>query len=42
MRKKFFMLRKVRHWRGLPREVVNASSLKVFKAKMDRALSSLI
>jgi len=40
--KKFFTIRVVRHWNGLPREVVDASSLKVIKARMNGALSNLI
>jgi len=32
MRKKFFMLRVVRHWHRLPTEVVDALSLETFKA----------
>jgi len=35
-------LRAVRHWNGLPREVVDVSSLEVFKARMNRALSKII
>ncbi|KFP87190.1 hypothetical protein N311_09653, partial [Apaloderma vittatum] len=41
IRKKFFSVRVVRHCNRLPREVVDAPSLEVFKARLDRALSSL-
>jgi len=41
-RKKFFTTRLVRHWNRLPREVVDALSLAVFKARLDGALSNLI
>ena len=41
-RKKFFTVREVRHWHGLPREPVDAPSLEAFKARLDRALSNLI
>ena len=40
--KKFFPVRVVRHWNGLPREAVAAPSLEVFKARLDRALSNLV
>ncbi|KGL86313.1 hypothetical protein N301_12791, partial [Charadrius vociferus] len=43
IRKKFFTVRVVRHWnRLLPREAVDAPSLKVFKARLDGALSTLV
>ncbi|KGL91082.1 hypothetical protein N301_01738, partial [Charadrius vociferus] len=42
IRKKFFTLRVVRHWNRLPREVVDAPSLEVFKARLDMALGNLV
>ncbi|KFP97737.1 hypothetical protein N330_09705, partial [Leptosomus discolor] len=42
IRKKFFMMRVVKHWHRLPREVVEAPSLEIFKVRLDGALSSLI
>ena len=42
LRKKFFTVRLVRHWNGLSREVVDAPSPELFKARLDRALSDLI
>ncbi|KGL91116.1 hypothetical protein N301_06517, partial [Charadrius vociferus] len=42
IRKKFFTLRVVRHWNRLPREAVEAASLKVFKARLDGALINLV
>ena len=42
IRKRFFTVKVVRHWYRLPREVVDAPSLAVFKARLDEALSNLI
>ncbi|KFP68473.1 hypothetical protein N322_05883, partial [Cariama cristata] len=42
IRKKFFMVRMVRHWFRLPREAVDAPSLEAFKARLDGALSNLV
>ncbi|KFM06390.1 hypothetical protein AS27_02508, partial [Aptenodytes forsteri] len=42
IRKKFFTTRVERHWNRLPREVVDAPSLEVFKARLDGALSNLV
>jgi len=36
------MMRVVRHWHRLPREAVAATSLAVFKASLDGALSNLV
>jgi len=32
----------IRCWNGLPREVVDAPSLEVFKARLDEALGNLV
>ncbi|KFZ50943.1 hypothetical protein N321_07842, partial [Antrostomus carolinensis] len=42
IRKKFFTVRVVRHWNRLPKEVVDAPSLEVFKARLDETLSNLV
>jgi len=42
IRTKFFTVRVARHWNRLPRGVVNAPSLAVFKARLDGALSNLV
>jgi len=42
IRKKFFTMRAVRHWNRLPREVVNAPFLDVFKARLDGTLRNLV
>ena len=42
VREKFFTRRVVRCWNGLPREVVDAPSLEVFKARLDGALGNLV
>jgi len=39
-RKKFFTVGVVKHWNMLPREVLEAPSLEIFKARLDRALSN--
>ena len=35
-------MRVVRHWKRLPREVVDAPSLEAFKARLDGTLSNLV
>jgi len=42
IRKKVFTMRVVRHWNKLPREVVDAPTLEVFRTRLDVALSNLV
>ena len=42
IRKKFFTMKVVRHWKWLPREVLAAPLLEVFKARLDGALNNLV
>jgi len=42
IRRKFFTMRVVKQWNRLPREVVDAPSLAVFKVRLDGALSNLV
>ncbi|KFQ63554.1 hypothetical protein N334_13604, partial [Pelecanus crispus] len=42
IRKKCFTMRVVKHWNSLPREVVDAPSMEIFKVRLDGALSNLI
>jgi len=42
IRRKFFTQKVVTHWKRLPKEVVDAPSLKAFKARLDVALGSLV
>ena len=42
VREKFFTERLVRCWNRLPRDIVDAPALEVFKARLDEALHNLI
>jgi len=42
IRKKFFMMKVVRHWNGLPREIVDVPSLEALRVRLDGALSNLV
>jgi len=42
MRKNFFPLRVMEHWKRLPREVVESASLETFKTHLDKVLYSLL
>jgi len=42
IREEFFAVRAVKWWHRLPREVVDAPSQAVFKARLDGALSNLV
>jgi len=41
-RENFFTMSLVKHWKRLPREVLDALSLETFKARLDGALSNLL
>ena len=42
IRKQFFAMRVVKHWNRLPREVVEAPFLEMFKVRLDGALSNMV
>ena len=41
IKKKFFIVRVVRQWNRLPREIVDSPSLEAFKARLDGAVRNL-
>jgi len=41
-RKKFSTVSVVKHWNGLPREVVDAPSLEALRVRLDGALNNLV
>ncbi|KFV67882.1 hypothetical protein N307_03441, partial [Dryobates pubescens] len=42
LRRKFFSMRVVTLWNRLPKEAVDASSLGMFKARLDEALNNQV
>ncbi|KFP06008.1 hypothetical protein N300_01689, partial [Calypte anna] len=42
IRKNFFTERVIKHWNGLPWEVVDSPSLEIFKKRLDVALSAMV
>lgn len=42
LEKKFFTERMVKHWKRLPRKVVESPSLEVFKSHVDVALKNMV